>query len=225
MKISFSKAETTKIIISIEDEASQQTSNIYELFLEGTLGRDINFSKVNDVLEESTHPAILGTPAIMNLDNEGALSFLVKFHKHQKGKGTWLALEVTQDGCSNIDQVKDTVKTPDTNILSLEKLLTMKSRKSMTKKLQEVNDPEEHEKERDVMTTAIADSSLLEHFTRPSPGLSQRILWDLVESAKEDKELVKIKLVQVNVQRSSDVDQECSRYRSNEMGTQDQESY
>ena len=39
------------------------------------------------------------------------------------------------------------------------------------------------------MTKAIADSSLLEHFTKPSPGLTQRILWDLVERAKEDEEL------------------------------------
>ena len=82
MTISFNKVETTKILRSIEDETSQQTSNVYELFMDRTLGSDINYSKVNDVLEESTHPTILGTPAIMNLDNEGALSFLVKFCKH-----------------------------------------------------------------------------------------------------------------------------------------------
>ena len=142
MKISFSKVETTKIIIAIEDDDSQQTSNVYDLFMGGTLGRDINFSKVDDVLEESTHPTILGAPAIMNLANEGALSFLVKFRKHQKGKGACLALEITQDGCSNIVQVKNIIKTPDTHLLSLKELLTMKSRKSMTKRLQDVDDAE-----------------------------------------------------------------------------------
>lgn len=191
MKISFNQAETTKIIIAIEDDDAQETSNVYEIFMAGTLGKDTNFSKAEDVLEEATHPTILGAPAIMNLDNDGTLSFLVKFRKHLKGKGAWLALEITQDSCSNIVQVKNTVKTPDTHLLSLEELLAMKSRKSMTKRLQEVDDASENEKERDVVTTAITDSSLLDHFTKPSPGLTQRILWDLVESAIEDKVLGK----------------------------------
>ena len=57
MKISFNKAERTKIIVAIEDDDAQETSNVYELFMEGTLGKDTNFSKVEDVLEEATHPS------------------------------------------------------------------------------------------------------------------------------------------------------------------------